>query len=65
MNNHWRQEGRRSLVRTGCNLSHSLVCLNLPDNMGLFTGFDRPAEAIAIGERAAEASLSEITALLG
>lgn len=36
----------------------------LPNDMGLFTGFDRPAEAISIGEQAAEEMLPKIKSLL-
>lgn len=37
---------------------------DLPNDMDVLVGFDRPAEAVAAGERAAEAALPEIRALL-
>jgi NTE family protein len=43
---------------------HVLIRPELPPEMGLFTGFDRPGEAIAAGEIAAEAALPQIKALL-
>jgi NTE family protein len=41
-----------------------LIRPDLPSDMGLFTGFERPAEAIAAGEVAAEALLPQIRDLL-
>jgi len=42
-----------------------LIRPDLPTDMGLFTGFESPATAIAAGELAAERSLPQIKALLG
>jgi len=41
-----------------------LIRPDLPEDLGLFTGFDKTSEAIAAGEAAAEAVLSQIEGLL-
>ena len=41
-----------------------LIRPELPDNLGLFTGFDRPDVAIAAGEQAINACLPQIKALI-
>ena len=42
-----------------------LICPDLPDDITLFSGFNRAEEAIAAGELAAEAAVSQLRRLGG
>jgi hypothetical protein len=42
-----------------------LICPDLPDDITLFSGFNRAEEAIAAGEAAAEAAVPQLGRLVG
>jgi len=42
-----------------------LICPDLPDDITLFAGFNRAEEAIAAGEKAAEAAIPQLRRLVG